>query len=151
MKKSIVLTAVLVAVAGLSVGGAASAIRGTSAPANRDHGGLHVIKECSEYTGAVGSFCTITSSNVRGIKVGSKVFYFQAAGATSLDSDVALYTGPKNLAAGHCALNFATSAGVCTFSGGTGTLDGFRARVDVTQDKKDPAVWHWEGTYSLDD
>ena len=31
-------------------------------------GNLHVIKECSQYTGASGSFCTITSSNVGPIK-----------------------------------------------------------------------------------
>ena len=28
-------------------------------------GNLHVTKECSQYTGAAGSFCTITSSQVQ--------------------------------------------------------------------------------------
>jgi hypothetical protein len=37
-----------------------------------DHGsssrsGLHVTKECSEYTGLADSFCTITSSNLDAI------------------------------------------------------------------------------------
>ncbi|HEY8171859.1 MAG TPA: hypothetical protein VIH21_02130, partial [Dehalococcoidia bacterium] len=42
-------------------------------------GFLRVTKECLQYTGQAGSFCTITSSNVPEIKVGSKVFYGQAA------------------------------------------------------------------------
>ena len=31
-------------------------------------GELHVTKNCSHYTGAAGSFCTITSSNLNAIK-----------------------------------------------------------------------------------
>ena len=55
-------------------------------------GKLHVMKECSQYTGASGSFCTITASNVGPIKVNSKVYYDQAAGipAGLLDSNVVL-------------------------------------------------------------
>ena len=53
-------------------------------------GELHVTKECSEYTGQSGSFCTITSSNIKAIEVGSKVVYAKAAGETSLDSDIVL-------------------------------------------------------------
>ena len=41
---------------------------------------LHVTKECSEYTGAAGSWCTITVSNIGRLPVGSKVLYSQAAG-----------------------------------------------------------------------
>jgi hypothetical protein len=41
---------------------------------------LHVTKECSNYDGTAGSFCTITSSNLNELKVGSAVFYDQAAG-----------------------------------------------------------------------
>jgi hypothetical protein len=60
-------------------------------------GALHVTKECSQYTGKPGSFCTITSSNLKAIKVGSKVVYAQAAGAASLNSDVVLdVVGPGN-------------------------------------------------------
>ena len=70
---------------------------------------LHVTKECSAYQGGAGQFCTITSSNLAAIKVGSKVFYDQAAGIPScstptnisppcpasvfLDSNVVLYVG----------------------------------------------------------
>jgi hypothetical protein len=38
-------------------------------------GDLNGTKECSGYTGAAGSFCTITSSNLAAIEVGSKITY----------------------------------------------------------------------------
>ena len=38
--------------------------------------------------GLVGAFCTIRSSNVKALKVGSKIFYLQAASKTALDSDI---------------------------------------------------------------
>ena len=53
---------------------------------------LHVAKECSEYTGLAGSFCTITSSNVDAIPVGSKVVYASAAGEKVIDSDLTIMT-----------------------------------------------------------
>jgi hypothetical protein len=34
-------------------------------------GDLHVTKECSKYKGMAGDFCTITSSNLEEIEVGS--------------------------------------------------------------------------------
>ena len=40
-------------------------------------GDLHVTKECSGYTGGAGSFCMITSSNVKAIEVGSRILYLQ--------------------------------------------------------------------------
>ena len=63
-------------------------------------GALHVTKECSECTSHAGSFCTVTSSNLKAIDVGSKVIDAQAAGAAGLDSDVVLYTEPGNSAFG---------------------------------------------------
>ena len=107
------------------------------------------MKECSAYTGAAGSFCTITSSNLKEIAVGSRIIYSQPAGAASLDSDVVLDTpGPgNNTALGHCALDFATGAGLCTFSGGTGKFTWFDARVDVSY--AGGPNWAWDGTYSL--
>jgi hypothetical protein len=36
-------------------------------------GELHVIKECSEYAGLAGEFCTIKSSNLEEIVVGARV------------------------------------------------------------------------------
>jgi hypothetical protein len=54
-------------------------VASVSASSERDRD-LHVTKECSKYMGAAGSFCTITSSNVAEITVGSEVLYDQAAG-----------------------------------------------------------------------
>ena len=111
-------------------------------------GALHVTKECSKYTGQSGSFCTITSSNVKAIEVGSRVVYATPAGPASLDSDVVLNPpGPGNNAAfGHCALDFATGIGLCTFSGGTGKFTHFQARADVSF--LGGQSWGWDGSYS---
>lgn len=105
---------------------------------------LHVTKECTQYSGEPGGYCTILTSNLRAIRAGSKVFYFEAAGADGLDSDLALYAGPGNVALGHVTLPGNT--GVITFRGGTGDFRGFRARADVTYDM-DNDIWHWDGTY----
>ena len=112
-------------------------------------GDLHVTKECSEYTGQAGSFWTITSSNVKAIEVGSRVVYAQAAGAASLDSDVTLDLPGRgnNKAFGHCALDFATGIGLCTFSGGTGKFTHFQARADVSS--LGGPNWAWDGTYRM--
>jgi hypothetical protein len=108
-----------------------------------------LTKECptSEYQGQIGGYCTVTSSNVAAITVGTKIFYAQAAGPTSLDSDIILYAGSGNSATGHCALDFVTGLGQCTLAGGTGTLDGIRARVDVSH--LSGFDWAWDGAYRL--
>jgi hypothetical protein len=111
-------------------------------------GELHVTKECSEYKGLAGDFCTITSSNLEEIEVGSKVVYAEAAGEGSLDTDVVLDAGSGNTAAGHVVLDLAAGKGVATFSGGTGTFTGLQAHADVSADPE--GLWHWEGTYSFD-
>jgi len=123
---------------------------GASVSASSDrHRDLRVTKECSQYNGAAGGFCTITSSNVAEIKVGSKVLYDQAAGipAGLLDSNVVLDAGHGNRALGRCTLDFVTGLGLCTFSDGTGKLAGFNARVDVSH--LGGTDWAWDGTYSL--
>ena len=111
---------------------------------------LHVTKECSQYTYKAGSFCTITSSNLRRIKVGSRVYYDQDFGipAGVLDSNVVLDAGDGDRAVGRCTLDGTTGLGLCTFSDGTGRFAGFNARVDVAA-LGDGVNWRWEGTYSL--
>ena len=115
-------------------------------------GALHVTKECSAWTGQAGDFCTISSSNLKEIEVGSKVFYARAADFTtlSLDSDIVLDPpGPgNNTASGHCRLNLVTGIGLCTFSGGTGTFTHFAASAYVSP-PTDGVNWHWDGTYSF--
>ena len=110
---------------------------------------FHATKDCSGFTGLVGAYCTIRSSNVKALKVGSKIFYVQAAGKTALDSDAVIYVKRGSVATGHCLLRFATGVGLCTISDGTGTLAGFRLRVRVTASSSIPKLWHWDGTYSF--
>jgi hypothetical protein len=99
--------------------------------------------------GQIGDYCTVTSSNVPAIPVGTNIFYMQAAGPDSLDSDVILYTGRGKTATGHCELEFATGLGQCRLFGGTRTLDGIRARVDVSY--LGEVDWAWDGTYRFQD
>ena len=110
---------------------------------------FHATKDCAGFTGLVGAFCTIRSSNVKAITPGSKIFYFQVASQTALDSDMAIYVERGTVATGHCLLRFKTGVGLCTISDGTGTLAGFRARVRVTADSSIANLWHLDGTYSF--
>jgi hypothetical protein len=109
---------------------------------------FHATKDCSGFTGLVGAYCTIRSSNVKALKVGSKIFYVQEAGKTALDSDTIIYVKRGTVATGHCFLSSA-GPGLCTMSDGTGTLAGFRFRVRVTTDASVPGLFHWDGTYSF--
>jgi hypothetical protein len=136
--------AVLLVVLGFSGSAASStnqALRGTKA--------FHATKDCSGFTGLVGAYCTIRSSNVKALKVGSKIFYVQVAGKTALDSDTVIYVNRGSVATGHCLLRFATGVGLCTISDGTGTLAGLNLRVRVTASSSIPKLWHWDGTYSF--
>jgi hypothetical protein len=119
------------------------------AASSRRSEALHVLKECSAYTRLAGSYCTITSSNLKAIKVGSRVIYAKAAGATSLDSDVILDPpGPgNNTAFGHVVLDLVTGGGLVTFSGGTGKFKHFHASAAVSH--LSGPNWAWNGTYSF--
>ena len=120
-----------------------------SVSASAKKGDLHVSKECSQYFGAAGEFCTITSSNVAEIEVGSKIFYDQAANTPTglLDSNIILVVGTGDWAVGRCTLDLETYLGVCTLSDGTGPLAGFHARVDVSY--VGGPSFAWDGTYSF--
>jgi hypothetical protein len=117
------------------------------ASASGRSGGLHVTKECLPPIGLAGSFCTFTSSNLAEIKVGSKIFYDQAAGIPPglLDSNVVLDAGDSNRAVGRCTLDLTTLLGLCTFTDGTGQFTGFHARVKVDC----TSVCRWDGRYSF--
>ena len=140
----LVAGAVLLVVLGFSVSAASSQ---NQAP--RETKAFHATKDCSGFTGLVGAYCTIRSSNVKALKVGSKIFYVQVAGKTALDSDTVIYVKRGSVATGHCFLRLATGVGLCTISDGTGTLAGFRFRVRVTADSSVPELYHWDGTYSF--
>ena len=141
---------------GLATGVALLVVLGFSVSAassqNQAPGGtkaFHATKDCSGFTGLVGAYCTIRSSNVKALKVGSKIFYVQEAGKTAMDSDTVFYVKRGSVATGHCLLRFATGVGLCTISDGTGTLAGFRFRVRVTASSSIPKLWHLDGTYSF--
>ncbi len=131
------------------VTGAATAASSAETGASvQRRGALHVTKECSEYTGLADSYCTITSSNIKAIKVGSRVVYLQAAGATSLDSDIVLVAGPGNYALGHVTLDFVTGTGEVRIWGGRGHFTCFHARVAVSA--LGGPDWAWDGRYRFD-
>jgi len=124
---------------------AAGAFAVASSASDRS-GSLRVDKECSGYTGGPGSFCTFTSSNLKGAPAGSKVLYLQPA---DVASDVILDPpgSGNNKAFGRCELPDGFN-GECTFNGGTGEFTHFRATLTVTY--LGDVNWHWEGPYSFD-
>ena len=123
MKRFLVVAVALVAVATVSVGVAASA-------SSHRHGILHLTKECSQYTGEAGSFCTITSSNLKAIPVGTKDVAVDAAAADgSLDTDLIFYTRGANTAFGHLVICGPCEVGTVTFDGGTGQFKKFHANL----------------------
>ena len=131
----------------VALGSSASASSSTN-QAPRETKEFHATKDCSGMTGLVGAYCTIRSSNVKALKVGSKIFYVQEAGRTGVDSDIVIYVKRGSVATGHCFLG-GGAPGLCTISDGTGTLSGLRLRVRVTPSSSIPKLWHWDGTYSF--
>jgi hypothetical protein len=126
----------------LSLGVFAPAV--TASPRSGD---LQMTKECGEYHGNAGEFCTFVTSNLKAIPSGARIYYASAAGASSLDTDVVIVTGPGNVATGHCTLDFLALPGRCTFSGGTGKFTHFQAWAAVYVDGAN--LWHWDGTFSF--
>ena len=131
--------------AAVAAGAFAVASSAGSTGASPRSGALHVTKECSEYNGLAGAFCTITSSNIPQIKPGMRVVYLQPFGPNGLDSDIVLSRGHGSAAFGHVVLNATTSR--VTISAGRGAFVGFQADVDVSVDAA--GVWYWDGTYSF--
>jgi hypothetical protein len=154
MSKQSVKVAWVCLVVAMAISSAAKSLA-AGAERSRDDDGqrpLHITKECSNYTGDAGSFCTITSSNIAQIPAGAVVTYDQAAGipAGLLDSNVILDAGDGNRAIGRCTLDDTTGQGLCTFSDGTGDLAGFHARARVLP-PSDGLNWHWDGVFGFDD
>jgi hypothetical protein len=136
----------LLAVVAAGTLGTASSARNSGEHATPRGGTLHVEKECSQYTGKPGSFCTITSSNFKLIAVRSKIVY---ATADPRETDLTVYSkGAK--AFGHVIVNPKTGIGKVTFSRGTGPLKRFKANL-VVRPIGNPAktlYWRWDGRYS---
>jgi hypothetical protein len=110
-------------------------------------GTLSVTKECSEFTGEAGSFCTIESSNCEALPPGSKVVYREAVSADgNLDSDLVVTTPGGDTANGHVTLDGATQTGRVTLTGGTGELAAIAAELVVAP--VGGPNFSWEGEYS---
>jgi hypothetical protein len=124
----------------------------TTIAANRSAdrtGALHVTKNCSTYLGGAGEFCTITATNLAAIQ-GARIVYTTKADGAALDTDVTLVApGPgDNRAFGHCTVDLATGAGKCRLTGGTGTLAGLEAKVEVSYvGGEDGFDFGWDGRY----
>ena len=111
---------------------------------------FHATKDCSGIQRARRRLLHDTGPRTsRRLKAGSKIFYFQQASPTTLDSDIVIYVKRGTVATGHCLLHLASGIGLCTISDGTGTLAGFHLRVRVTADTSTQKLWHWDGTYSF--
>jgi hypothetical protein len=113
---------------------------------------LHITKECSEFTGEIPSFCTITSSDLAAIPVGTKVMYWGPVinDPNFMSSRVVLRAGHGTRAFGYCQTiaSPAPEHGTCVFWKGTNALKGFHASVNVTY--VSGADYDWEGTYLFD-
>ena len=112
-------------------------------------GTFHAEKNCGQYSGLAGGFCTLTVSTLKQIPVGTKVVYTDAATATAVITDVTLVppSPGNNVAFGHVDLNRVTRTGNASFSGGTGKFQHFTASVVITY--LSGRNWAWDGTYSF--
>ncbi len=111
-------------------------------------GTMHVTKECSEYTGEAGSFCTVASSDFDGIPVGSKVVYAEGVNDSGgLDTDIVVNTPGGDSINGHVVLDGATQTGTVTLTGGTGELATLAA--DLVVAPLGEPNYSWDGSYSV--
>jgi hypothetical protein len=111
-------------------------------------GHLLVTKECSEFTGLPGGFCTITGSNLNGIAPGMKVIYSDPHLVfPNLISNLSVDGLGNNDVSGYVSLNVVTWIGSLRLSGGTGEFRGFHADNLVVDCTPAGSPCTWEGTY----
>jgi hypothetical protein len=117
---------------------------------------LTVTKECGTATLSPGElpYCTVIASNFRPLR-GAKIRYFGPGFFTMdhrfLDSWVVIESEQgSGTAFGHCLVRGVPEVlGACQFTGGSGSLRGFKADVTVTT--VDGTIWHWNGAASSHD
>jgi len=117
---------------------------------------LTLTKDCSSVPLSPGElkYCTVIASNFRALR-GAKIRYcgpgFFAPNHPFLDSWVVIESeqGGGGTAFGHCLVRGVPEAlGACQFTGGSGSLKGFKADVTVTT--MDSTIWYWNGAASHD-
>jgi hypothetical protein len=144
----LVTLALIAGAAGLTL----SLSQGAASASSLRSGALHLAKDCSTepYGGLAGDYCTITSSNLHAITVGSKVVYTSPMPASGvLDSDIVLVVGPGNTAFGHVHFDVPAGNGYGTFSGGTGEFSDFHATFLISTIDLPTKVFGFDGTYSF--
>jgi hypothetical protein len=135
IRRLIVVAAALVALSGCSATAAGAA-----------HKAFHLDKTC-----VTGVGCTIVSSDLAAIPVGTLITYTKIGDGSTLQKN-ATFTTKDGSASGFCDFNHDGKplAAQCTFLSGTGALTGFHLVADVTltgEQGSPDAVWHWNGTY----
>src|SRR6202022_2258171 len=97
---------------------------------------ISMVKNCA--TWRTTATCVVTSSRPLGFLAGSVITYGGGPGPHQFDlfragTEVQIVTeNGKGSAPGFCRLNGVTGLGHCTFSSGTGKLQGFSADLNVT-------------------
>lgn len=118
-----------------------------SASVDPDATPVHLVKDCSEFTGEVPSYCTISSSDFSPIPVGARVNYLGPllVDPHFLASNVKIDHANGSTATGFCSFDGRPTQkrGLCTFWDGTGALAGFTAIFVVTIDAT--GQWHLDG------
>lgn len=118
-----------------------------SLPASSESGTLHVTKECSQYSGKAGAFCTVVSSNWDAIPAGSKIVYTDADAADGgSDTDLVINTPNGDTAYGHVVLDGKTQTGKVTLKGGTGRFA--KLTGDLAVAPLAAPNYSWDGPYS---
>jgi hypothetical protein len=121
-----------------------------AASATPRSGELHITKDCSDYRGQAGGFCTIRTSSLAAIPADSRIVYASAIDGATLDTDISITVGPGNTAHGHCTLDFLALPGVCTLEGGSGKFTHLRAHVVVSPDPGTANLWHCDGVFAFE-
>jgi hypothetical protein len=108
---------------------------------------IHLVKDCSTFTGDIPSHCSISSSDYAPIPVGAKVSYLGPflVNPHFLSSNVVIDDAHGSKATGYCMYDARPTEdrGLCTFWDGTGALGGFTAIFVVSIDAT--GEWHLDG------
>jgi hypothetical protein len=108
---------------------------------------IHIVKDCSTFTGEIPSYCSISSSDYAPIPVGARVNYLGPllTNPHFLSSNVVIDDARGTTATGFCSFDGRPNEarGLCTFWEGTGALAGFIAIFVVTIDAT--GEWHLDG------
>jgi len=108
---------------------------------------IHLMKDCSTFTGETPSYCSISRSDYLPIPVGARVNYMGPllTNPHFLSSNVVIDDAHGSTATGFCSFDARPTEqrGLCTFWAGTGALAGFTAIFVVTIDAT--GEWHLDG------